>query len=226
MPVEANSPIEVTGFSWVPPFARGHVRDIRVRWALEEAGKSYRTRLFHAMKPRPDFYFEEQPFGQVPAYDDGTVQLFESGAIVLHIARDCETLLPSDPAGRARATSWVIAALNSVEPMIGELNTIDIFSAGEEWARLRRPGVEEQIRGRLAKLSEWLGDKAYLEDRFTVGDLMMASVLRGLDGNPLMDEQPRIARYYARCIGRPAFQAALAAQMADFTEDAKEGELA
>ncbi|MDX3911660.1 MAG: glutathione S-transferase family protein [Sphingobium sp.] len=226
MPVDANAPIEVTGFSWVPPFARGHVRDIRVRWALEEAGKSYRTRLFHAMKPRPELYFEEQPFGQVPAYGDGTVQLFESGAIALHIAQDCETLLPADPAGRARATTWVIAALNSVEPMISELNTIDVFSAGEEWARLRRPGAEDQIRGRLAKLGDWLGDKTYLEDDFTVGDLMMASVLRGLDGNPLMDEQPRVARYYAHCIGRPAFQAALAAQMADFTEEAKEGELA
>lgn len=226
MPIDANSPIEVTGFSWVPPFARGHVRDVRVRWALEEAGRPYRTRLLNAMKPRPDFYFEEQPFGQVPAYDDGTVRLFESGAIVLHIGQDCETLLPADPAGRARATTWVIASLNSVEPMIAELNNIDIFNAKEEWARLRRPSAEDQVRRRLARLSDWLSDKEYLEDRFTAGDLMMASVLRGLDGNPLMDEQPGIARYYARCIARPAFQAALAAQLADFTEEAREGELA
>ncbi|MGK2909710.1 MAG: glutathione S-transferase family protein [Sphingobium sp.] len=226
MPCNPSATIEVTGFSWVPPFARGHVRDLRVRWALEEAGKSYRTRLFHVMKPRPEFYYEEQPFGQVPAYDDGTVKLFESGAIVLHIAQSCEALLPADPAGRARATTWVIAALNSIEPMIGELNTIDVFSAGEEWAKLRRPGAEDQVRRRLAKLSDWLGDKDYLEDRFTAGDLMMASVLRGLDESPLMQEQPGIARYYARCLDRPAFKTALAAQLADFTEDAKEGEAA
>src|SRR5687768_3781204 len=129
MPVDAQSTIEVTGFSWVPSFARGQVRDLRVRWALEEAGRSYRTRLFHGKEPRPDCYFAEQPFGQVPAYRDDTVQLFESGAIVLHIGRDCEVLLPTDTAARARAVAWVTAALNSVEPMIFELNRIDIFAA-------------------------------------------------------------------------------------------------
>lgn len=223
MPIDPQSEIEVTGFSWVPPFAQGHVRDLRVRWALEEAGMSYRTRLFHAMEQRPDYYFTEQPFGQVPAYNDGTAQLFESGAIVLHIGQDCETLLPADPTSRARATAWLIAALNSVEPMIGELNTIDIFASGEEWARLRRPSLEERIRVRLTRLSDWLAEKDYLEDQFTAGDLMMASVLRGLESSGLMHEHPRVARYYERCLARPAFDSALAAQMADFTQDAKEG---
>lgn len=223
MPIDDTAPREVTGFSWVPDFAKGHVRDLRVRWALEEAGLSYRTRLLHPMEDRPESYYREQPFGQVPAYDDGTMQLFESGAIVMHIGQDCEALLPTDPAARARATTWVIAALNSIEPMIGELNSIDIFHADEEWARLRRPGVEASIRTRLGRLSDWIGERTYLEDRFTAGDLMMASVLRGLEESGLMEATPNVAQYYRRCTSRPAFECALAAQLADFTPEMQEG---
>jgi hypothetical protein len=143
MPVDPNAPVRISAFNWVPPFAQGQVRDLRPRWALEEAGIAYAVRKLDAMAERPADYYGEQPFGQVPSYRDGNVLLFESGAIVLHIGRDCETLLPADPAARARATAWLIAALNSVEPYVMQLATIDVFAAGEEWAKLRRPGVIE-----------------------------------------------------------------------------------
>jgi glutathione S-transferase len=161
MPVDPNAPVRISAFSWVPPFAQGQVRDLRPRWALEEAGIAYAVRKLDASAERPADYYVEQPFGQVPSYRDDTVLLFESGAIVLHIGRDCETLLPDDPAARARATAWLIAALNSVEPYMMQLATIDVFAAGEEWAKLRRPGVIEMIEKRLSRLSDALGDKAY-----------------------------------------------------------------
>lgn len=221
MPVDPHASVEVTAFDWVPDFARSYVRDFRVRWALEEAGTAYRTRLISAVD-RPKDYFGEQPWGQVPSYRDEVVQLFESGAIVLHIGRDSEALLPADPAARARAIAWTIAALNSVEPQLMELATADIFSAGEQWAALRRPGLVDDIRKRLARLAEALGDRDYLEDGFTAGDLMMASVLRGLDHTDLLAEQPRLAAYKARCLARPGYAAAIAAQCADFKNDRPE----
>jgi len=136
---------------------------------------------------------------------------------VLHIGRDCETLLPADPAARARATAWLIAALNSVEPYVMQLATIDVFAAGEEWAKLRRPGVIEMIDKRLSRLSNALGDKAYLDgERFTAGDLMMTTVLRITDGKGLLDRYSNLVAHKARCQARPAFQAALFAQIADF----------
>lgn len=218
MPIDPDATVEVTAFDWVPDFARTYVRDFRVRWALEEAGIPYRTRLISAVH-RPQEYFREQPFGQVPAYRDETVQLFESGAIVLHIAARSDALLPADAAGRARATAWAIAALNSVEPMLMELATVDIFSAGEEWAKLRRPALVESIAKRLGQLEEALGARAYLEDRFTAGDLLMASALRGLDHTELLEAHPRLAAYQERCLARPAYAAAIAAQLADFTAE-------
>jgi glutathione S-transferase len=219
MPVDPDAPVRISAFNWVPPFAQGQVRDLRPRWALEEAGMPYAVRKLDAMAERPADYYEEQPFGQVPSYHDDTVSLFESGAIVLHIGRDCETLLPADPAARARTTTWLIAALNSVEPFLMQLAAIDIFAAGEEWARLRRPGVIEMIDKRLSRLSDALADKAYLDgDRFTAGDLMMTTVLRIIDGKGLLDRYSNLAAYKARCQARPAFQAALAAQIADFEE--------
>ncbi len=219
MPVDPSAPVRISAFNWVPPFAQGHVRDLRPRWALEEAGIPYAVRKLDPRAERPADYFQEQPFGQVPSYHDEAVSLFESGAIVLHIGRDCETLLPADPAARARGTAWLIAALNSVEPFLMQLATIDIFAAGEEWARLRRPGVIEMIDKRLSRLSDALGDKPYLDgDRFTAGDLMMTTVLRIIDGKGLLDRYPNLVAFKSRCQARPAFQAALAAQMADFEE--------
>jgi glutathione S-transferase len=219
MPVNPDALVRISAFNWVPPFARGHVRDLRPRWALEEAGISYAVCKLDATSARPADYYKEQPFGQVPSYHDSIVSLFESGAIVLHIGRDCETLLPADPAARARATAWLIAALNSVEPFLMQLATIDIFEAGELWAEQRRPAVVEMIGKRLQCLADALGDKPYLDgEAFTAGDLMMTTVLRILDGKNLLEQHPNLVAYKARCEGRPAFQIALAAQIADFEE--------
>jgi glutathione S-transferase len=219
-PLEPGADIEITAFAWVPDFAKGLVRDLRVRWALEEAGVSYRERLLDATQQRPEDYFSEQPFGQVPAYRDATVQMFESGAIVLLVAERSEALLPRDPAGRARATTWIFAALNSIEPAVTELANIDIFNPDEDWARARRPEAERKARARLDRLSAWLGGKDHLEGRFTAGDLMMTTVLRNLRHTDLVAEHANLAAYQARCEARPAFQRALAAQLAAFDKHA------
>jgi glutathione S-transferase len=215
MPVDPNAEIEITALKWVPELAHGLVRDFRVRWALEEAGLSYREHLLDFLGDRSADDLAEQPFGQVPAYREGDVHLFESGAIVLHIAQHSEALMPSDPAGRARALAWVVAAIDSVEKPIWNLVEIDI-SGGAEWGRLRRPEVEDAIRRRLGQLSGWLGARDYLEGRFTAGDLMMTTVLRTLRRTDLVAEYPNLARYQARCEARPAFARALEAQLAAF----------
>jgi glutathione S-transferase len=209
--------ITVTAFKSVPPFARGLVRDLRVRWALEEAGLRYAVRLLGDGEKDGAEYRAWQPFGQVPAYEENGLRLFESGAIVLRIAERSETLLPGDPAARARAVEWLFAALNTIEPAIVQLAAIDLFHPGEEWAKLRRPGAEAAVRKRLAELEAALGDKAWLDGaRFTAGDLMMATVLRVLRHTGLVAGQPTLADWLARAESRPAFQRALAAQMADF----------
>jgi glutathione S-transferase len=218
MPVDPNAKIEISAFSWVPDFAKGLVRDLRIRWALEEAGLSYRQRLLDASGPRPEDYLREQPFGQVPCYSDGEVRMFETGAIVLHIAERTERLMPRDPQGRARATSWVLAALNSVEFPIMALVVISVFNADAEWAKAARPSIEGMIRLRLGQLSQWLGERDYLEDRFTAGDLMMSTVLEILRSTEILAEYPNLVTYKARCQARPAYQAALAAQLAAFQE--------
>jgi glutathione S-transferase len=216
MPVDPEAAIEISAFAWVPPFAQGVVRDLRVRWALEEAGLSYRERLLDALSPRPDDYFAEQPFGQVPIFTEGPIRMFESGAIVLYIAERSDTLMPLEPVGRTRALSWVVASLNSIEPMVMELAGIDIFNADADWAKARRPEVVRKIRERLGRLSAWLGERDWLEDRFTVGDLMMCTMLRILRDTDLIAEHPNLAAYQARCEARPAFGRALAAQCAPF----------
>jgi glutathione S-transferase len=216
MPVDPAAAIEISAFAWVPPFAQGLVRDLRVRWALEEAGLPYRERLLDAMNERPEDYLREQPFGQVPIYNEGDIHMFETGAIVLHIAERSEALMPRDPVGRARATCWVIAALNSIEPSIMELINIDIFNADADWARARRPEVERKVRARLGRLSNWLGERDYLENRFTAGDLMMTTMLRILRHTDHVSEYPNLAKYQAHCEARPPFRRALAAQLAAF----------
>jgi len=216
------SRIVVTAFKWVPPFAKGLVRDLRVRWALEEAGLAYEAVLIGRDDQSSADYRAWQPFGQVPAYEEDGLRLFESGAIVLHIAGRAdagEALLPADPAARARATEWMFAALNSIEPHLQNLAAIDLFYPDEDWAKARRPGAEQMARARLADLAAALGDKDWLADgRFTAGDLLMASVLRILRHTDLVGEAPALAAYLARCEARPAFQRALAAQMAVFEE--------
>jgi glutathione S-transferase len=223
MPVDPNSDIEITAFRWVPAFAAGLVRDLRIRWALEEIERPYRVRLLDATNPRPQEYFAEQPFGQVPAYRDNQVQLFESGAILIHLAIEEERLLPFDRNERMRGIAWLIAALNSVEPMIFELVNIDIFNKGQAWTEERRPQVVERIRARLALLAEALGDQLWFEGRFTIGNLMMASVLRNLRHTDLVAEQPRLAAFLERSQQRPAFQRALADQLAVFEQHQPEG---
>ena len=221
MPVDPNADIEITAFAWVPDFAKGLVRDLRVRWALEEIGLPYRVRLLEGERP-PEYYLE-QPFGQVPAYREGPLQIFESGAIVQHIGEKSERLLPSDPVQRMRAIQWTYAALNSAEPAILNLALIDLFCRGEEWAKLRRPGAEQFVRLKLKRLADWLGDEEWLEDQFTIGDLMMATVLRIPRNTGLVAEQPRLAAFLSRAEQRPAFQRALADQLEVFNQHQPEG---
>lgn len=222
MPVNPDAPIEITAFRWVPDFAQGVVRDLRVRWALEEAGLDYRVRLFD--QQRPPEYLAEQPFDQVPVYRDGDVHIFESGAIVQYVGERSETLLPRDITGRFRAIQWTYAALNSVEPAILNLLLIDIFYKGEEWATLRRPGAEEFVKLKLKRLSDWLGDKQWLEgDRFTIGDLMMVTTLRFLRHSDLVAQFPNLDAFVKRGEARPAFQRALQDQLATFREHEPEG---
>ena len=197
-------------------FAQGLVRDLRARWALEEAGLDYRVRLLDS--ERPPEYLLEQPFDQVPCFSDGKVQIFETGAIVQYIGEQSEALLPRDPQGRYRAIQWTYAALNSVEPAILNVLLIDLFYAGEEWAKLRRPGAEEFAKLKLKRVSDWLGDKDWLEGRFTIGDLLMVTVLRYLRHTDLVAEFPNLAAYVQRGEARPAFQRALADQLAVFKE--------
>lgn len=212
--------ITVSAFKWVPPFAQGLVRDIRVRWALEEAGLPYEIKLIGPEDQRSADYLADQPFGQVPVLHDGDLSLFESGSIVLHIAEKSEALMPRDEAGRARARTWLFAALNSLEIFVGQLAAIDLFAPNEAWAKERRPAVEEMVKKRLADLERALGDRDYFDERFTVGDLMMTTVLRNLRQTSLVAEYPRLAAYQARCEARPAFQRSLQAQMATFAAHA------
>jgi glutathione S-transferase len=213
--------ITISAFKWVPDFAKGYVRDLRVRWALEEAGLPYRTRLLAQGDQDKDDYRALQPFGQVPIFEENGLSLFESGAIVLHIGERSEALLPKDPATRARATQWLIAALNSVEPHISNLTAIDVFYPNEEWAKLRRPGALQFVQGRISALSKALGDKTYLDgDRFTAGDLIMATVLRNLNSTDIVTSDKRLAAYIERCTARPAFKRALDAQLGDFKKAA------
>jgi len=213
--------ITISAFKWVPDFAYGQVRDLRARWALEEAGIPYKTRLLAlGDQDKPD-YRALQPFGQVPILQDGDFTLFESGAIVLYIGERSETLLPKDPLARAHATQWLIAALNSIEPFLMNVALIDLFYANEEWAKLRRPGAVDFAKRRLTGLSKSLGDKPYLDgDRFTAGDLMMTTVLRILKHTDIVTSDKRLAAYIDRCTARPAFKRALDAQVGDFREAA------
>jgi glutathione S-transferase len=212
--------ITLTAFRWVPPFAQGFVRDLRVRWALEESGLPYAVTLVDQKQLNTDEFLAWQPFAQVPAYRDAEVEMFESGAIVLHIASKSEALSPADPAGRARVATWVLAALNSMEPHIEQLVALDVFHAGEAWTVERRPQAEAMVEKRLSRLAAWLGDKEYLEGRFTAGDLMMTTVLRNLTGAGVLARHPTLDAYRARCEARPAFGRAMAAQLAPFKANA------
>jgi len=214
MPLKPNAEIEITAFRWVPEFAQGLVRDLRARWALEEAGLDYKVRLLN--QERPLEYLKEQPFDQVPCFNDGKVRIFETGAIVQYIGEQSEALLPRDLQGRFRAIQWTYAALNSVEPALINLLLIDVFFTDEEWAKLRRPGAQDFVKLKLKRVSDWLGDKEWLENRFTIGDLVMTTTLRFLRHSGLVDEFANLSAYVKRAEARPAFQRALADQLAVF----------
>jgi len=207
--------ITISAFSHVPDVAKGLVRDLRVRWALEEAGLSYNVHLLEQGHQNKAEYRALQPFGQVPILEENGLVLFESGAIVLHIAERSQVLLPEEPAARSRAVQWLIAALNSVEPAVWNVFVIDNLYPNEEWARLRRPGAVDLMNKKLNALAGKLGDQPFLDGaRFTAGDLMMATVLRFHWDTSQLD--PRLVAYLQRCTSRPAFKRALDAQLADF----------
>lgn len=212
--------ITVSAFKWVPEFARGQVRDLRVRWALEEAGLPYATRLLEQGDQDKPEYRALQPFGQVPVLEEDGLVLFESGAIVLYIGERSETLLPREPGARARAVQWLIAALNSIDPFVASVAAIDLFYQKEEWAKLRRAGAVEFLQRRLTALSKSLGDKPFLDgERFTAGDLMMSCTLRTLQYTDIVAGHEPLAAYVERCTARPAFKRALEAQLANFRND-------
>ena len=209
----------ITTFAWVPEFARGFVRDLRPRWALEEVGQSYDVHLIR--DARTAEHRCRQPFGQVPTYKDDGVEIFESGAIVLHIAERAGKLIPADPAARIRAIQWLACALNSVEPWVMALAINDVFEADREWSRVRHEKVVEDLHGRLRDLEAALGDKAWIDgDMFTIGDLMLISVLGGLRGTRQLDGFPGLAAYVARGEDRPAHRKAMADQLALYAEPA------
>ncbi len=211
----------ITTFSWVPEFARGFVRDIRARWAFEETGQAYAVDLIDGPYAKSAAHRRFQPFGQVPTYSDGEVEIFESGAIALRIAEQGKGLLPDDPAARIRAIQWLIAALNSVEPWVMQVAVVDVFEADRPWSAARRPKVIEDLHGRLGDLAAALGDKTWLDgDDFTVGDLMMVSVLGGLRNTDLLAGYPNLAAYVARGEARPAHVKAMADHLAVYREAA------
>ena len=207
----------ITAFERSPDGGKGLARDTRVRWALEEAGQPYNVRLvsFQAMKAPP--HLRLHPFGQIPTYEEGDLALFETGAIVFHIAERHTVLLPSDNNARARAITWMFAALNTVEPPILELVTAKFQEGDKPWTAERLPLVMDRIRRRLDQLSARLGDADWLDGAFSAGDLLMVSVLLRLRPSGLLDEFPSLAAYVARGEARPAYQRAFEAQLAVFT---------
>jgi len=208
--------IRLTAFKWVPSFAQGLVRDLPVRWALEEAGLDYEENLLAVGEHKTAAHRAVQPFGQVPVYEEDGLTLFESAAIVMHVGQRCPILLPTDPTRRARTITWIFAAMSSVEPHLQNLTTLDLFFASQDWARAQRPDVEKMAQSRLDGLGSALEGRDYLVDEFTGADLLMASVLRVLRHTDLVSRMPVLAAYQARCEARPAFQRALAAQLAPF----------
>jgi glutathione S-transferase len=212
--------IKVVAYRWVPPPAQGLARDLRVRWALEEAGFAYEEELIEFGDQSSEKHRKLQPFGQIPVYQEDGLTLFESGAIVLTIAERSEALMPSDPGARARVKQWIFSALNTVEPHVQQLVSNDLFRATEEWKKVSRPPVEQMVNKRLLELSTRLNGHAFLEGAFTAADLMMSQVLRLLRHTDLVAQVPTLAAYCRRCEARPAFQKALADQLRVFAANA------
>jgi glutathione S-transferase len=207
----------ITAFENSPDRGRGLARDMRVRWALEEVGQPYDVRLLSFTEMKEPAHRALHPFGQIPTYEEGDLTLFESGAIVLHIAERHAGLLPDDANARARAITWMFAALNTVEPPIVDREVATLVERDKTWYEQRLPIVEDRIRDRLDELSSRLGDADWLDGAFSAGDLLMAAVLLRLQGSGMLDEYPSLTAYVARGEARPAFKRAFDAQLAVFT---------
>jgi glutathione S-transferase len=206
--------ITITAFERSPDGGKGLARDTRVRWALEEAGLPYQVRLVSFQAMKQPAHLAVHPFGQIPTFEDDDLVLFETGAIVLHVAEHCTGLLPDDANRRARAIAWMFAALNTVEPPILELSTALFAERDKPWSAERLPMVKDRIRVRLAQLSRYLDNADWLDGDFSAADLMMVSVLIRLRASGLLDEQANLAAYVARGEARAAYQRAFAAQLA------------
>ena len=211
--------VTITAFERSPDGGKGLARDTRVRWALEEVGQPYEVRLvsFRAMK-EPE-HLALHPFGQIPTYEEGELALFETGAIVFHIAERRAGLLPDEAHARARAITWMFAALNTVEPPILELVTARLLEGDRSWSKERMPLVEDRIRNRLKQLSARLDNADWLDGAFSAGDLILVSVLLRLKSSGMLDEYPNLAAYVARGEARPTYKRAFAAQLAVYTAD-------
>jgi glutathione S-transferase len=209
----------LTTFRSVPSFAVGHVRDLRVRWALEEAGQSYDVRLIGFEEKESAAYRREQPFSQVPVLQDGDLTLFETGAILLHLGERYPVLLPRDPDERAHVTMWMFAALNSVEPYVGNLSNLVAFSMDQPWAAAQRPELEEIALKRLGQVDAWLEGRDFLAGSFSAADILMTTVVRLLDGMGYVERFERLTAWRDRCTARPAYRKALAAQVAQYATE-------
>jgi glutathione S-transferase len=212
--------ITITVFEASLDEGRGLARDMRVRWALEEVGQPYEVRLVPWEKFKEEAHLARNPFGQIPTYEEGDLTLFESGAIVFHIAERFPGLLPKDADARARTIMWMFAALNTVEPPIVDRDVVEYFEGGKSWQGERFAMVDERIRGRLNQLSARLGDAEWLDGAFSAADILMVHVLRRLEGTDILREYPNLAAYVARAEARPAYKRAFAAQLAVFTNRA------
>ncbi|WP_217014304.1 glutathione S-transferase family protein [Stenotrophomonas geniculata] len=208
----------LTAFATSPDRGQGLARDMRVRWALEELAVPYDVQLLSFAELKQPVHLARNPFGQIPTWQDGDQVLFESGAIVLHLAEQHAGLLPADPDARMRAIMWVFAALNTVEPPIVERSMVWVLEREQPWYAQRLPMLEERVRTRLSQLSAWLGTAAWLDGDFSVGDLMMVSVLLRLKSSGLLDEYPQVVAYVGRATQRPAYQRAFAAQLQVFLQ--------
>lgn len=208
--------VTITAFERSPDGGKGLARDTRVRWALEEVGQPYEVRLVSFAAMKEPAHLRLHPFGQIPTYEEGGLALFESGAIVFHLAAHHGGLFPDDADGRARAIMWMFAALNTVEPPVVEHDMAPFLDAGKPWYDERLSMLEDRVRVRLGELSARLGEADWLDGEFSAGDLLMVSVLRRLAGSGLVEEYPNLAAYVSRGEARPAFQRAFAAQLAVF----------
>jgi glutathione S-transferase len=206
----------ITAFEKSPDRGKGLARDMRVRWALEEVGQPYDVRLLSFKEMKESAHLELHPFGQIPTYEEGDLELFESAAIVLHVAERHSGLLPKDANARARAITWMFAALSTVEPPIVERSMAMVLERDKSWYEARMPLIDDRVRARLDQLSSRLGNNDWLDGEFSAGDLMMVHVLRRLQGTGLLEKYPTISAYVARGEARPAYKRAFDAQLAVF----------